>query len=42
MKWHLTFQENGKPVTKTFTELDDMFKFVENARLPRFKAKRVG
>jgi hypothetical protein len=42
MKWHLTFQENGQTVTKTFATMDEMFNFAENARLQRFKAKRVG
>jgi hypothetical protein len=41
MKWHLTFQEGGKSVTKTFTTMDELFHFVEISRIPRFKAKRV-
>lgn len=40
--WHLTYDEAGKKATKMFRSLNEMFSFIENAYLPRFKAKRVG
>lgn len=41
MRWILTYDEAGKRTTKTFGTMDELFMFVENAALPRFKAKRA-
>lgn len=41
-RWILTYDEQGKKSTKGFWTLSEMFHFIEEAALPRFKAKLVG
>lgn len=40
-RWILSYQDCGLNMTCRFETLDQMFSFIEFAKLPRFKAKRI-